>query len=78
LLLLPPTGYVDGRIDRQIHLTAHSEEDAALKICPHWRSVFSSVFKEPKLRHILEPRLCGLVPVALPGHFVPPWSEEKY
>ena len=29
--------------------------------CPHWRSVFSSVFKEPKLRHAS-------------GHFRLPWG----
>jgi len=36
----------------------------ALKTCPHWRSVFSSVFKEPKLGHILAAVFCllGLVP----------------
>ena len=35
----------------------------ALKTCPHWHSVFSSVFKEPKLEHILAAIFCllGLV-----------------
>ena len=37
----------------------------ALKTCPHWHSVFSSVFKEPKLGHILAAMFCllGLVPM---------------
>ena len=30
--------------------------------CPHWRSVFSSVFKEPKLEHIRAEDQRGLVP----------------
>jgi hypothetical protein len=41
-----------------------------LKDCPHWRSVFSSVFKEPKLGHFrwdaVNRRSSGLVP-AFPG-----------
>ena len=27
--------------------------------CPHWRSVFSSVFKEPKLRHAPARQRCA-------------------
>jgi len=44
----------------------------ALKTCPHWHSVFSSVFKEPKLGHILAAMFCllGLVP-ALPEAVTP-------
>jgi hypothetical protein len=33
----------DGRIDKQL------ESPGGDLNCPHWRSVFSSVFKEPKL-----------------------------
>jgi hypothetical protein len=53
--------------DRFISRDAHKER-LALKICPHWRSVFSSVFKEPKL--MAHPRgdhnvnLRGLVPAS--------------
>ena len=36
----------DSEIDRQFR--DHPRVGA---YCPHWRSVFSSVFKEPKLRH---------------------------
>jgi hypothetical protein len=36
----------DSEIDRQFRV--HPRVGA---YCPHWRSVFSSVFKEPKLRH---------------------------
>jgi hypothetical protein len=51
----------------------------ALTSCPHWHSVFSSVFKEPKLWHILAAVFCllGLVPVGSSRGVKPPWSEEQ-
>src|SRR5690606_33921807 len=41
-----------GGIDRQFDLKGIAEATPSLTNCPHWRSVFSSVFKEPKLSHI--------------------------
>jgi hypothetical protein len=52
----------------------------ALKTCPHWRSVFSSVFKEPKLGHILAavflPAWLGAGPFRRCDDL--PWGEEEH
>ena len=56
-----------------------SRRMVALKTCPHWHSVFSSVFKEPKLGHILAAVFCllGLVPALFRRLVCLPWSEEE-
>jgi hypothetical protein len=44
---LSPEGYSGNRIDKQF--VSQTREGLPRLNCPHWRSVFSSVFKEPKL-----------------------------
>ncbi len=45
--------------------------------CPHWRFVFSSVFKEPKLVALAPISRSALVPLWLLSWYFLPVSEEK-